>query len=145
MILFLLACGANVNTDKPITSDTDTGDTGTPLVDADGDGADSSLDCDDDDPSAYPDAEEICDGIDNNCDGTVDEGVTETVYTDGDGDGYGDLSGTVTACTQPDGYSPSSDDCDDGDWNTYPGAPEICDGFDNDCNGLDDADEGVCE
>ena len=49
-----------------------------PVSDADGDGYDAEEDCDDQDPDSYPSAEEICDEVDNNCDGVVDEGVQET-------------------------------------------------------------------
>ncbi|MCO4770924.1 MAG: FG-GAP repeat protein, partial [Deltaproteobacteria bacterium] len=70
-------------------------------------------DCDDANSAIYPGAPEICDGLDNNCNGTAaDEG------SDVDGDGE-------STCT----------DCDDGNANTFTGAPELCDGFDNDCNG----------
>ena len=47
-------------------------------------------DCDDRDANISPDAVESCNELDDNCDGQVDEGVGQTVYTDGDGDGYGD-------------------------------------------------------
>ena len=62
-------------------------------VDGDGDGAFMYADCDDDDPSSNPAATESCDGIDNNCDGSIDESTSSDVstwYADADGDGYGD-------------------------------------------------------
>jgi hypothetical protein len=85
----------------------------------------------------HPSAE-ICNGIDDNCDGTVDEGVTTTFYRDADGDGYGDSSVTQQACSAPAGFVANANDCDDTRAVTYPGAPELCDGLDNDCNGVVD-------
>ncbi len=97
-------------------------------------------DCDDTDPWVNPGGQEVCDGTDNNCDGTVDEGLTTTYYLDADGDGYG-AEATTEACDLPDGYAAVSGDCDDADAGTYPGAPEACDGIDNDCDGA--VDNGV--
>ena len=58
-------------------------------VDSDGDGYIDSDDCAEDNASVFPGQEEICDGIDNNCDGQIDEGVLLTFYWDSDGDGVG--------------------------------------------------------
>ena len=92
-------------------------------VDADGDGYESvdtgGTDCNDIDPTVNETAVEVCNGRDDNCDGTVDEGF------DGDGDGY-------TTC---------KGDCDDADAGKSPGASEVCDGVDNDCDEL--IDEGL--
>lgn len=55
-------------------------------------------------------------------------------FADVDGDGHGDPAASLTACTQPPSSSVKADDCDDGERHRYPGAPEVCDGFDNDCN-----------
>jgi len=104
-------------------------------------------DCDDSDAGAYPGATETCDGTDNDCDGSTDEADASdasTWYGDGDSDGYGNAGLTQQACTAPSGYVSDSTDCDDGDAAIHPGATELCDGDDNDCDGLtDDADGGV--
>lgn len=107
-------------------------------TDYDGDGYTEDTDCDDTDLNTYPGAPELCDGKDNNCDGTLDEGYsTSTFYPDLDGDGY--YGGTpLYACAAPAGYSADANDCDDTNLNTYPGAAEICDGKDNNCNSTPD-------
>lgn len=108
--------------------------------DNDGDGFYSFEDCDDNDPNIHPGATEICDGIDNNCDGKIDEGTGYTYYLDYDKDGYGTSELTIHTCSNipPPDYVEDHTDCNDGNSNVHPGAPEICDGLDNDCNGLID-------
>lgn len=104
----------------------------------------NKTDCDDTSNSTYPGASEVCDLKDNNCNGTVDEGVQTTYYRDADGDGHGVPTATTQACTRPAGYAAVSDDCNDVGPNgarMYPGAAEVCDGLDNNCNF--DTDEGV--
>ena len=169
------------------------------LTDADGDGWTSGSDCDDANPDRYPGAPEFCDGVDNDCDGQVDDGALTTWYPDMDGDGFGDMNAGVQACDAPgpefstdghdcddtdanvfpaqgcpglecgffygvdqgtcgfgtfcdngtcvpcedldgDGFSNCDGDCDDNNLDVFPGAIELCDGLDNDCNGT--ADEG---
>ena len=73
----------------------------------------TTLDCNDNYGTVHPGAAEVCNGIDDNCDGNVDEGVTTTFYFDGDGDGYGDPNNSVEACNQPADYVSNSSDCDD--------------------------------
>ena len=94
-------------------------------------------DCDDGDPEVYPSAVEVCNGIDDNCDDIVDEGLLTTWYLDGDGDGYGDTDLSVSACTAPSGYVEHDGDCDDGDSDYHPGAAETdcADPNDYNCDG----------
>jgi len=147
--------------------------------------ASTTGDCNDNNNAINPAAAEICDGIDNNCNGSTDEGVLATYYRDQDGDGFGNPSNTTQACSLPSGYVTNNTDCDDNDalekpgqvWyadldddgygtgetltqclrpSTYklaneliattgdcnddapgvnPGAVDVCDDIDNDCNG----------
>ena len=99
-------------------------------------------DCDDSKAAINPGATEICDNIDNNCDGTPDDGC------DDDNDGYCDgkvgIVGTPKIC--PNGGK----DCDDNNSSVHPNKSEICDDFDNDCdkvvdNGCDDDKDGFCD
>ena len=98
-------------------------------------------DCDDDEAASFPGHVEVCDALDNDCDGDVDSDATDrvTLYADEDGDGFGDA--TVLACAPSDGVVVDDGDCDDGDADVYPGAEEVCDGLDNDCAG--GADDGL--
>ncbi|MFT5684682.1 MAG: hypothetical protein ACI8RZ_005626 [Myxococcota bacterium] len=98
-------------------------------------------DCDDTDPTAFPGGEEVCDESDNDCDGTVDEGVTTTYYEDVDADGYGLSDTTAESCDLPTGYAEEAGDCNDGDAAISPDAEEVCDGVDNDCDGITDEDD----
>ena len=100
-----------------------------------------NMDCDDSDASVNPGATEVCNGVDDDCDGQVDEGVQNTYYADTDGDGYGDASNSTEACSAPAGYVSDNTDCDDSDANVNPGATEVCNGIDDDCDGQ--VDEGV--
>ena len=95
-------------------------------------------DCDDSRADVNPAAPETCDGIDNDCNGQVDEGVQNTYYVDQDGDGYGNSDQSTHGCQTPDGYATLQGDCDDTDPDAYPSAQELCDGKDNDCNGQPD-------
>ena len=150
----------------------------------------NNTDCNDASAAVHPGATETCNGIDDNCNGVVDEGVKLTFYQDSDSDGYGNLAVTTEACLAPTGYVADNTDCDDtvascntdcstlkyadtdsdlfgnplvshracdapagyvsnntdcNDNNSaiYPGAPETCNGVDDNCNGQIDEGE-VC-
>jgi hypothetical protein len=102
-------------------------------------------DCDDDVPSTFPGAVEQCNSIDDDCDVLVDEDVVDVDwFPDTDGDNYGDPSYRITDCLAPEGYVEFDTDCDDGDPAVFPGAPEVCNSIDDDCDGLvDDADDDL--
>ena len=104
----------------------------------------AGLDCDDRDPFAKPGTPELCDGVDNDCDGTVDEGATEVYwYVDDDGDGFGDDAAERRAsCARVPGLVLEGGDCDDGDGEVRPGSRERCNGVDDDCDGTTDEDAG---
>lgn len=117
--------------------------TSSAFSDSDGDTfSECAGDCDDTRATVYANAPELCDALDNDCDGSIDENLPLlTYYRDADGDGRGNASETIEVCnlTPPPGYVANADDCDDGDPLTYPGAPEIlCDGIDQACNGSAD-------
>ncbi len=108
------------------------------ITDHDGDGFGDSIDCDDGNPAVHPDAEERCDGIDNNCDESIDEAEAVnalTWYWDFDDDGFGNPEQeTKLACDKPDYYAAVLGDCNDANADIHPGADELCDGLDNDCD-----------
>jgi hypothetical protein len=133
--------------------------------DDDGDGYDICDDCDDTNANVNPGVEEIlCNDIDDNCDGQVDEGAIDGCmdptacnynadatcedgtctyptlwFADADGDGLGDANSSLWSCTPPDGYVTDSSDCYDLDANVNPNMPENpCNGIDDNCNGIID-------
>jgi hypothetical protein len=95
-------------------------------------------DCDDRVAAVSPAAVETCDDRDEDCDGRIDEDTGPAWFADQDEDWYGDPDVVVHACDQPDGFVPSSDDCDDGDEDVNPGTAERCNGIDDDCDGVVD-------
>ncbi|MBX7141849.1 MAG: hypothetical protein K1X63_12290, partial [Chitinophagales bacterium] len=100
-----------------------------------------NTDCNDGNIAVYPGATEVCNGIDDDCDTQIDEGVQNTYYADTDNDGYGSPGSSTQACTAPSGYVSDNTDCNDGDINVNPGATEVCNTIDDDCDFL--IDEGV--
>ena len=110
----------------------------------------TNTDCNDD-PNAnphgkkiHPGAIETCNNVDENCDGQTDNGALLSFYFDNDGDGHGGAGNPHFACTAPKGFYPDKTDCDDGDPNVYPGAPELCDGKFNACAGPEKENDGLC-
>jgi hypothetical protein len=136
-ILLVALFGCRTDSTKITTEIVDSSE---PLVDLDGDGFLSDEDCDDSSATIYPGASEICDGLDNDCDGEVDNGVLDHFYLDSDADGFGDPLESLEICEAPEGYSSNGNDCDDSSDDSYPGAPEQCDDLDNDCDGEVDED-----
>ncbi|MFH1468880.1 MAG: putative metal-binding motif-containing protein, partial [Pseudomonadota bacterium] len=146
-----------------IVDEDDASDASTWYADADGDGfgdpaastsaclapegfVAEATDCDDTSGDISPDAQERCDGLDDDCDGVVDEDDATDAPTwcqDGDGDGFGDGTTGVTACEAPEGYLLDASDCDDTSAAIFPGADERCDGEDNDCDGTADEDDAT--
>lgn len=97
-----------------------------------------NTDCDDTAPETHPGAQEICDGYDNNCDGQVDEGHSPllTFYADQDKDGFGDPAKPLMACKRPERtHVENNSDCWPDDGSRKPGAPELCNVLDDNCNG----------
>ncbi len=100
-----------------------------------------STDCDDTNPLVHPNADEVCNGIDDDCDAEIDEEVKLTFYRDADGDTYGTATDTVEACEPPTGYVATNSDCDDTNPLINPGAEEVLNGIDDDCD--NEIDEGL--
>jgi len=134
-------------TDADADADADEGGDDDPATaDADGDGISiEEGDCDDEDDTVSPDADEICDGIDNDCDDVIDEtfdGIKETYYQDADNDEFGNPEVSDEFCPDEnkDGWVTDNTDCDDTRADVYPGADEdFTDETDNDCD--DEIDE----
>jgi hypothetical protein len=101
-----------------------------------------SGDCNDADAGINPGATELCDGLDNDCDASVDEDAGDSLvwFADGDGDGFGRPGSDLRACASPPGHVGNDGDCDDTDSLVFPGAPETCNGADDDCDGAIDED-----
>jgi hypothetical protein len=98
-------------------------------------------DCAEYDPLIHPEAAELCNDKDEDCDGQLDEGLPQgPQYPDGDGDGHGDLasSESIVDCSSPKGYAAVRDDCDDEEPDVHPEADEACNFADDDCDGRSD-------
>ena len=100
-------------------------------------------DCDDARDDVFPEADELCDGIDNDCNTLIDDDAVDatTSYADYDEDGFGDPERAWNSCTPPDGFVQTDGDCNDARDDVYPGADELCDGLDNDCDDVLPTDE----
>lgn len=93
-----------------------------------------SGDCNDNSAAVNPSIEESCNGVDDDCDGGIDEGLLSSFYPDADGDGFGALGSATMACSAPSGYVSTTGDCNDNNGSIYPGAPELCNGVNDDCD-----------
>ncbi len=129
------------NTETPYNGLDDDCDPTTPDDDLDADGYDVLVDCDDQDPAVNPGAVEICNGQDDDCNDAIDDSIGDLFYADSDEDGYGDPDQGVQSCDEATGYVADSSDCDDQDPTVNPGAAEVCNGQDDDCDTLVDDDD----
>ena len=99
----------------------------------------NNLDCDDSRGSVSPDGLESCNGLDDDCNGAIDDGYDKTEwYQDDDGDGRGDPLAVAVSCYPPSGFVAVGGDCDDADFDVHGDISELCDGKDNDCDGIVD-------
>jgi hypothetical protein len=128
----------DTDTDADTDDDTDAGDD---YTDDDGDGfTEDEGDCDDDNADVRPNAVEVCNGVDDDCNGEVDDDPSDgnTYYRDSDGDGYGTNAETIDACDLPGGYADNAEDCDDDVSTANPRGVEInWNGIDENCDGRD--------
>ena len=147
------------------TDEADATDASTWYLDADGDGFPSETntesaceaptghlapgaewDCNDLIAAIHPDADETCNSADDNCDGLTDgdDSIDRLpFYLDADTDGFGDPSQSMLSCTKPDSHVMNADDCDDDDIDQFPGGEEVCNGDDDDCDGISDESDAV--
>jgi hypothetical protein len=99
--------------------------------------ANKTGDCNDNDAAVNPSKTEACNGADDNCNGQIDEGVVLTFYKDNDGDGFGSVT-SQQGCKAPLGYTLTAGDCNDFNKAINPGAAEVCNDIDDDCNSVVD-------
>ncbi|MCK6506837.1 putative metal-binding motif-containing protein [Myxococcota bacterium] len=150
LLTLFLACGDKDGGDGT-TDDTGGGDGGADGVDADSDGYPVDQDCNDNNAAVFPGATEVCNGWDDDCDELVDDdddsldtSTQGTWYPDEDGDTFGDDDAVIMACEGPTGAVVVGGDCDDTTADIGPGAAEVCNGVDDDCDDrLDDEDDDV--
>src|SRR6188768_3478853 len=92
------------------------------LTDDDGDHwTEDAGDCNDAEPDVHPEATEICNSVDDDCDGSMDEDPPPS-FLDYDKDRHGDALTAVETCDPPAGFVQTDDDCDDDDPAVHPGA-----------------------
>ncbi|MFM2247856.1 MAG: hypothetical protein RL071_3931 [Pseudomonadota bacterium] len=162
------AGGGDCDDAAPLTRPQVEGSSPLCMTDTDGDGfgdvaaaapAVAGTDCDDANPAINPDASETCEtAYDDDCDGSpnTEDGApipgggsilgARALYRDADLDGFGELGGEVFySCAPEDGFASSASDCDDANASVYPGAPELCNLVDDDCDGSLDEPEGLDE
>jgi hypothetical protein len=133
-------CPFTANSDQEDVDDDGIGDACD--TDNDNDGDPDETDCEPLDPTVYNGAAEVCNGIDDNCNGFTDEETTLQIYFfDADNDSYGDPDNFIQVCFPPVEFVVDGTDCDDSDASVNPGADEVCNNFDENCNG--EVDEGV--
>lgn len=102
----------------------------------------NNTDCNDTDNAIFPDAEELCNGVDDNCNALTDDGIDFFVfYADSDADTYGDVLHDTLSCSLVEGYIADASDCDDTNNYIHPFAVELCNLMDDNCNGI--IDDGV--
>ena len=88
-------------------------------------------DCDDSSADVYPAAPELCDGLDNDCNGAIDDDLGDIWYQDADFDGFGNPDVFVNGCSPGIGYTDNALDCDDSSFMVHPDMAEMCDNIDN--------------
>jgi len=135
-----VTCTATDDSENTATCSFDVIVTRETVTDADEDGYPAGEDCDDNNPNVNPGATEVCNNIDDDCDGQIDEGVASTFYADADGDGFGNAGVSQQACAAPAGFVANDDDCDDANDAVNPNGSESCNGIDDDCDGEIDED-----
>ncbi|MBL8914838.1 MAG: putative metal-binding motif-containing protein [Archangium sp.] len=147
LALFAVACGKADPKITPVTPDAGRMLPMSICLDNDGDGfsgtgdcsTETMVDCNDNDPMAFPGALEICNGVDDTCNGQIDEGLPVTsYYLDADGDGVGSTKTGEGCKAPPSGSVTQNGDCDDTDASIRPGQAEVCNDVDDDCDGTRD-------
>jgi len=142
LLLMLTACSDKLSDEEPSADE----------LDQDGDGFPETTDCDDHNAAIHPEAAEVCDMVDNDCDGAIDsedddvDWRTGTLsYADQDGDGYGSIDNSAVVCVGTAGYTSDNTDCDDLQADVHPQQVEVCgDNIDNECDLKTDCEDDDC-
>nr|MBP9884016.1 hypothetical protein [Chitinophagales bacterium] len=100
-----------------------------------------TTDCNDNAMNIHPFIAEVCNYVDDNCDGRIDEALQSIFYADSDGDGYGNLNTSISACIETSGFVSDTTDCNDSNPNIHPSQSETCNGTDDNCDSQ--VDEGA--